>query len=119
MNYKILKIIIFTNIIVYLSITIVIFFYHGIKIENFIKSFYLYILLYIGAFISFLNILDIKSYQNILSFILWLLLIIFIFCIFKLNQRKESISQYKIFFLFLIFFYMCIFSGMYNPQFRA
>jgi len=101
------------NIIVYSSLLIGIFFSHGIYLKNLLKTLQLYLLLCFSALFSFLNFFNFKNIENIIASILWLGLIISLFYIQKYKANKYYL------FIWILFLYLLVGLGMFNPMFKA
>lgn len=101
------------NLIVYSTLLIGIVFSHGVYLKNLLKTLQIYLLLWFSAFFSFLNFFNYKSIENIIASILWLGLIIPLFYI-----RKYKDNKYYLF-IWILFLYLLIGLGMFNPMFKA
>jgi hypothetical protein len=92
---------------------LVIIFYHGISMQNFVKSFQMFILLNFSALFSFLNFFNFKNLFDLIAAMSWLILILFAYYIYKYVSNKHSLY----FWLFFISLWLLL--GVYNPGFTA
>jgi hypothetical protein len=92
---------------------IVAIFYHGVSMQTFVKSLQMFILLNISAVLSFFNFFNFKNLSNIIAATSWLILILFAYYIYKYTSDKYSL------YLWLLFIFLWLLLGIYNPEFSA